>query len=183
MREILPPCCLDRRLQSASAGEFRWETEPFIERNAMKLRFDYNLPAPPATAWPYLTDPVRMNEWSDAHIELLNPGPGGRPDEPGATRQATIRSLGATSRLVELVVESSPPERMVYRVTSGGLIRNHRGVVELTAVPGGSRLVWQIEFGAPFPGLARVLGWMFRPKMEQGLTALAKLLSHSGVTR
>jgi uncharacterized protein YndB with AHSA1/START domain len=156
---------------------------PFIEWNDMKLRFEHDLPVPPAVAWPYLTDPGRMNEWSDAHIELVTPGPGGRPDEPGAIRQATIRSLGATSRLVELVVESTRPERLVYRVTSGGLIRNHRGVVELKPVSGGSKLVWRIEFGAPFPGLAMVLGWMFRPKMQQGLTKLATLLSRSEVAQ
>jgi uncharacterized protein YndB with AHSA1/START domain len=149
----------------------------------MRLRFEQLLPAPPAEAWPYLTDPVRMNDWSDARIELLTPGPGGRPDEPGATRQATIRSMGATSRLVELVVEARPPEEMVYRVISGGLIRNHRGRVELSAVPGGSKLIWEIEFGAPLPGLATVLGWLFRPKMEQGLKALAKLLNRSEVAR
>jgi uncharacterized protein YndB with AHSA1/START domain len=143
----------------------------------MKLRFEQHLSAPPATAWPYLTDPAHMNEWSDARIELLSPGPGGRPDEPGATRQATIRALGTTSRLVEQVVESCPPDRMVYRVISGGLIRNHRGVVELTAAPGGCNLTWSIEFGAPVPGLARVMGWMFRPKMAHGLAALAELLS------
>jgi hypothetical protein len=117
-----------------------------------------------------------MNDWSDAHIELLNPGPNGKPDEPGANRQATIRALVASSRLVEQIMESSPPHRLVYRVTSGGMIRNHRGVVELTTVADGSKLVWQIEFGAPLPGLARVLGWMFKPKMEQGLRKLAELL-------
>src|SRR5262249_14852046 len=138
---------------------------------------EQDLPAPPAKAWPYLTDPARMNDWSDAYIELLTPGPGGRPDEPGATRRATIQALGAKSQLVEAIVESTPPERLVYRVVSGGLIRNHRGVVELAATPEGSRLTWQIEFGAPLPGLDRVLGWMFKPKMEQGLKALAALLA------
>jgi uncharacterized protein YndB with AHSA1/START domain len=142
----------------------------------MKLHFERIFPVPPAQAWPYLTDPERMNDWSDARIDLLTPGPTGRPDEPGATRQATIRSLGATSRLVELVVESTPPERMLYRVISGGPLRNHRGLVELTAVPEGCKLTWDIEFGAAFPGLATVLGWLFRPKMEQGLTKLTTLL-------
>jgi hypothetical protein len=149
----------------------------------MRLRFEQLLPVPPARAWPYLTDPARMNEWSDARIDLLAPGLGGRPDEPGATRQATIRALGSTSRLVEQVVESKPPEHMIYRVVSGGLIRNHRGRVELSAAPGGSKLIWEIEFGAPVPGLARVMGWLFRSKMEQGLKALAKLLERSEVAR
>jgi uncharacterized protein YndB with AHSA1/START domain len=143
----------------------------------MRLRFERDLPAPPAEAWPYLTDPARMNEWSDARIDLLAAGKGGRPDEPGARRQATIRSLGLTSRLVEEVQESRPPERMVYRVVSGGMLKGHRGVVELTATPGGSRLVWDIEFGSTVPGLAPLLGRLFRPKMEQGLTALAALLA------
>jgi uncharacterized protein YndB with AHSA1/START domain len=145
----------------------------------MKLRFEQGFSASPAVVWPYLTDPACMNEWSDARIDLLAAGPNGRPDEPGARRQATIRSLGAKSLLVEEVVESSPPNRMAYRVISGGMIRNHRGLVELTATPGGSTLVWQIEFGAPLPGLATVLGWLFRPKMEQGLRKLANLLSKS----
>jgi uncharacterized protein YndB with AHSA1/START domain len=142
----------------------------------MRLRFEQEFPAPPAKAWPYLTDPKYMNDWSDAHIELLVAGPNGRPDEPGAKRQATIRALGATSRLVEEIFEAQPPARMVYRVVSGGMLRNHRGVVELTPTPQGSKLVWQIEFGAPVPGLATVLGWLFRPKMAQGLKKLATVL-------
>lgn len=142
----------------------------------MKLRFEHALPVPPAEAWPYLTDPARMSEWSEAPIELLSAGPGGRPDEPGATRQATIRALGSTSRLVEEVLESDVPRRMVYRVISGGLLRNHRGVVELAATAGGSNLTWQIEFGAAVPGLAPILGWLFRPKMERGLKSLADML-------
>jgi hypothetical protein len=149
----------------------------------MKLRFEQLFPVPAAEAWPYLTDPARMNEWSDARIDLLNPGPGGRPDEPGAKRQATIRALGSTSHLVEQVMESKPPEYMIYRVVSGGMLRNHRGRVELSAAPGGSKLIWEIEFGAPVPGLATVMGWLFRPKMEQGLKALAKLLERSEVAR
>jgi uncharacterized protein YndB with AHSA1/START domain len=144
----------------------------------MRLRFEQEFRAPPAKAWPYLTDPKFMNDWSDAHIELLSPGPGGRPDEPGAKRQATIRALGSASHLVEEVLEARAPDRMVYRVVSGGLIRNHRGVVELTSTPAGSRLIWQIEFGAPVPGLATVLGWLFRPKMVQGLKKLATLLGN-----
>jgi uncharacterized protein YndB with AHSA1/START domain len=142
----------------------------------MKLRFERRLPVPPAEAWPYLTDPARMSQWLGTPIELLEAGPNGRPDEPGATRRATIRALGMTSRLVEAVLESEPPGRMVYRVTSGGMLRNHRGVVQLAAADGGSKLTWDIEFGAAVPGLAPVLGWLFRPKMEQGLTALAGLL-------
>jgi uncharacterized protein YndB with AHSA1/START domain len=142
----------------------------------MKLRFERALPVSPAEAWPYLTDPARMSEWSEAPIELLAAGPGGRPDEPGATRQATIRALGTTSRLVEQVLESEVPKRMVYRVISGGALRNHRGVVELTATPGGSNLTWDIEFGAAVPGLAPLIGWMFRPKMERGLAILAEKL-------
>ncbi len=143
----------------------------------MRLLFDHQFPVSPAKAWPYLTNPERMNDWSDARIELLKPGPSGRPDEAGAQRQATIRSLGATSQLVEEIVESQPPDRLVYRVISGGPIRNHRGVVQLTPTPGGSRLTWEIEFGAPLPGLATILGWLFRPKMEQGLKKLAALLA------
>jgi uncharacterized protein YndB with AHSA1/START domain len=142
----------------------------------MRLHFEQVFPVPPAKAWPYVTDPKYMNDWSDAHIELLTPGPGGRPDQPGARRQATIRALGATSQLVEEILEAQPPDRLVYRVVSGGLIRNHRGVVDLLATPAGSKLTWQIEFGAPVPGLATVLGWLFRPKMEQGLKKLAELL-------
>ncbi len=146
----------------------------------MRLHFEQLLPVPPGEAWPYLTDPARMNEWCEVRIDPLTTGRTGRPDEPGATRRATIRALGLRSELVEEVTEAAAPGRMVYRVVSGGMMRGHRGVVALAPAPGGSKLTWDIEFGAPVPGLAPLMGWLFRPKMARSLSALAAFLGREG---
>src|SRR5438105_1751361 len=106
----------------------------------MQMTFVRDLAAPPAAVWPYVTLPERMNEWSEAHAELVSAGADGRADTVGATRRVTPVIFGVRFPLDEVVEESIPPSRFVYRVLSGGGLSEHRGVMNLESIPGGTRL-------------------------------------------
>src|SRR5262249_48305667 len=85
-------------------------TVPWLGRGlAVRMCFERDLPGPPEVVWPHLTWPDRMNQWSEARVELVSAGAGGRPDEAGAARRVDVRALGLRFRLLEVVEESLPP--------------------------------------------------------------------------
>ena len=142
----------------------------------MNVRFECNLPGRPDVVWPYLTWPDRMNEWSEARVELVAAGEGGRPDGAGATRRVTVPILGLRSHLLEVVEESLPPSRFVYRATSGIGLRQHRGQMRLEPVGDGTRLVWEVTYRAYIPGLGLLMNWLVGPSVRRSLAALERLL-------
>ncbi len=141
------------------------------------MHFEVNLPVPPDRAWPYLTHPDRMNEWSEARIELIAPGPGGLPDAAGATRRVTVSVLGFSAHLAELVEEAVPPSHFVYRVTAGGCLRRHKGEIRLTPSGGGTTLVWEVTFSTYVPGLGLLMKWLIGRSLGRSLAVLERLLS------
>ncbi len=143
----------------------------------MKLTFHRTFDARAALVWPYITVPDRMNEWSEARVEALAPGPLGRHDEAGARRAVSVRAFGLRARLVELVVEAEHPRRFVYRVTSGGGLRDHRGEITLADADVGCALHWEVSFASVVPGTARVQGAILRPRLERSLTALEAVVA------
>jgi len=142
----------------------------------VKMCFERSLPARPDVVWPHLTWPDRMNEWSEARVELVSAGEGGRADGAGATRRVTVPVLGLRSRLLEVVEESLPPSRFVYRVTAGGGLSRHRGRMDPEPVGGGTRLVWEVAYRTYVPGLGLLMKWLVGRSVRRSLAALERLL-------
>jgi uncharacterized protein YndB with AHSA1/START domain len=141
----------------------------------MQMTFVRDLPAPPAAVWPYVTEPRRMNEWSEAHVELVSAGADGRPDAVGAARRVTPVVFGLRFPLNEVVEESIPPSRFVYRVLSGGGLSEHRGVMSLESIPGGTRLTWQVTYRARLPGMDLLMRWFVGGSIARSLTVLQQV--------
>jgi uncharacterized protein YndB with AHSA1/START domain len=68
----------------------------------------------------------------------------------GSARKLTI---AGQAPVVETVTEAVPNERIVYGITKGSPLKNHRGVMEFSSTPTGSRLHYVIEFGSKIPGV------------------------------
>ena len=147
----------------------------------MKMRFERTLRGRPDIVWPYLTWPERMNDWSEAHVDLVSAGEGGRPDHVGATRRVTVPVLGLRFQLLEVVEESVPPSRFVYRVTGGGGLRQHRGEVRLDPVGDGTLLVWEVSYRTWVPGLGLLMKWLVGQSLRRSLAALERILSQQAV--
>jgi hypothetical protein len=142
----------------------------------VNVRFECNLPGRPDVVWPYVTWPDRMNEWSEARVELVTAGEGGRPDGAGATRRVIVPVLGFRSHLQEVVEESLAPSRFVYRVTSGIGLRQHRGQMRLEPVGDGTRLIWEVTYRTYIPGLGLLMNWLVGSSVRRSLAALERLL-------
>lgn len=142
----------------------------------MQMRFEKDLPVGPEVAWDYLTCPEQMNLWSEAHIDLLSTGETNRSDAVGATRRVTVSVCGLRARLIEIVEESHPPQRFVYRVTSGGGLSQHRGTMTLEPIPSGTHLTWEVVYQARFPGLSLLMRWAVGPSLQRSLAVLEKVV-------
>ena len=140
-----------------------------------ELRFERTLSTDARTAWRWLTDPEHMNRWSEARVRATSDGP---PDVAGATREVTVPAFGMRSRLQEVIVEADPPRRFVYRVVSGGALRDHRGTITLSG-DDPVELTWAVRFDAP-PGLGALLTWVLRPRLARSLDDLARQLASAG---
>jgi hypothetical protein len=116
-----------------------------------------------------------MNAWSEAAIEPLLLGDGAAPWGVGATRRVTLKLLGRKASFREVVVESEPPRRFVYRVFDSPLVRAHRGQIELAPGSAGARLTWRALFELAVPGVGRLLERAIRGGLERSVAALAKL--------
>jgi len=123
-----------------------------------------------------MTHPELMNRWSEARIEAELPGEWDHVASIGATRFVHLPEslLARSTRLEEVVVESRPPHRFVYRVVGGAPLAWHEGVQELSprADPRGSGtagtwLTWHVDarLDVPVPGA----GVLIRRQLEAGL--------------
>jgi uncharacterized protein YndB with AHSA1/START domain len=144
-------------------------------------RFEYarDLAAPPEDVWPHVTRPELMSAWSEAPIELFTAGPGGGPDAVGTVRRAIVPVFGLKILLEEVIAESEPPRRCVYRIISGGAIREHQGTMTLTEIPGGTRLRWEVSFATRWPWPAPLFAAVVGPSVDRSLAALERILGRA----
>lgn len=131
--------------------------------------------APPAAVWGWLTDPVRMNRWSSARIEAIDPGEGARMDGVGALR-LVVTPGAASTRLREVVRVSEPAERFVYVVFDGApALREHQGEIRLCADGSATIVTWRVRMDFVLPGLATVARRSIEPELRASLATLATL--------
>jgi uncharacterized protein YndB with AHSA1/START domain len=141
----------------------------------MRVRIERSFEASPAVVWTFLTVPAQMNRWSEAQVIAL----GSHDDVAGARRRVVVRAFGVSVVLEEEIVDASPPERLAYRVLSGGGLRHHAAVIVLTPNPNRSRtdVVWDVTFESVIPGAAPILAMILRRQLGRSLDVLRRLLS------
>jgi len=149
------------------------------------------IPCVPELAFVLATHPAAMNRWSEARIEAVDPGEGGHPASVGATRLVHLPDslLSRGTRLEEVVVESRPPHRFVYRVVGGAPISWHEGVQELgpridprgSGTPG-TWLSWQVDarLDLSVPGADTLVRRQLEAGLRQSLEAMVTV-AYEGV--
>jgi uncharacterized protein YndB with AHSA1/START domain len=126
---------------------------------AQQVHVQRTIPGEAAAIFAVYADHARWKEWVGVPARIERAG---SPDPNGA---GCIRVLGPRPFAArEEILEFSPPDRLTYRVLSGGLpMRNHHATVDFTPVGGGVRIDWRCEFESVVPGL----GGIFRRNVSR----------------
>ena len=75
---------------------------------------------------------------------------------------------------METNVEVIPNELIRYRITRGGVLKNHEGVMRFAPSDSGSRLDYTIEFDGRLPGAATIAREVLSRTIPRGLRRFAE---------
>ncbi|HVP27682.1 MAG TPA: SRPBCC family protein [Myxococcota bacterium] len=137
-----------------------------------EIEVERRIGASPARVWSILSDHEGMRSWMPVR-EVVRRRPGA-PDPNGVGAVRTIRGMGLV--IEERITEFEPPARLVYELTEGAPIRDHRGEVTLAPEDGGTRVRWRVRFRPAVPGTGGLLAFVLRRGLAGGLERLARLV-------
>lgn len=127
---------------------------------------DFALPV--ARIYAYLAEHEHLGPLFGARVTRLRDGHETR-NGVGSVRSLKLGPLPAFEETIE---EALVDQRIVYRITKGSPLRDHRGVMEFSSAGTGSRLVYTISFGAVVPGLDRIVKLGLTRSLRRGLKAV-----------
>src|SRR5436305_15229598 len=99
----------------------------------------------------YLAEHENLAPVFGVKIRRLSDGTDGSRNGPGSAREMR---LGPMPPFVETTVEVVPNELIRYRITKGGILKDHEGVLRVTSRGDGSHLAWTITFNGQVHGTA-----------------------------
>ena len=91
-------------------------------------------------------------------------------DSRNGVGSARTMTIAGQMPFVETVTEAIPNKRIVYEITKGSPLKDHRGVMEFSALPsGGSQLHYTIDFGSKIPGVDMIVAKGLTRSVKKGL--------------
>jgi uncharacterized protein YndB with AHSA1/START domain len=120
---------------------------------------------PPQRVFAYLSEHENLAELFGADVTRLRDGDGER-NGVGSVRRLKV---GPLPPFEETVTEFDPPRRIVYRITKGGILKGHVGVMEFEPEGEGTRLSYDIRVATAIPGVAPLVKASLTRSIEQGL--------------
>ncbi|MDO9353663.1 MAG: SRPBCC family protein [Solirubrobacteraceae bacterium] len=132
------------------------------------LVFDQDFTLPVERIYAFLSEHENLGlVLAPMKVTRLTDGTGSR-NGVGSSRRLAIG--GKIGPFVETVTEAVENERIVYTVTKGSPIKNHRGVQTFTSLPGGgSHLRWEISFEGKAPLIGAVVAAGIKNSVSKGL--------------
>jgi hypothetical protein len=118
----------------------------------------------------YLSEHENLEPLFGAKVRRLTDGTDGTRNGVGSSRELRV---GPTPPFVETIVECVPDELIRYRITEGGVLKNHEGVMRFSSTPTGARLDYTIDFEGKFPGIGPIVRAGLTRSVTKGLRAYA----------
>ncbi|MCW2778073.1 MAG: hypothetical protein JWN17_1798 [Frankiales bacterium] len=128
----------------------------------------HDSPLPPARVFAFLAEHENLGPVLGATVRRVRDGATER-NGVGSVREIRVGVLPPFEETVTAVV----PDRSIdYRITKGSPLKGHAGHLDVAQRGAGSRVRWTIDFGAPVPGLAAVIGAVLTMRVRAGLKAV-----------
>jgi hypothetical protein len=110
--------------------------------------------AAPEVVWALVSDATTYPAWGPWSAAQYESAGDSSPRGAGAVYwlRSQQRTMGRYTTTVEKILEAQEGQRLAYTVLRGMPVRNYRGEVTLTAVPGGTRIRWTADFDATVMG-------------------------------
>lgn len=119
----------------------------------------------------HLSEQENLEPLFGAKIKRLSDGTDGTRNGAGASRELKV---GPLPGFVETNVEVVPNELVRYRITRGGILKNHEGVMRFSSNGSGSRLDYTIDFDSKVPGLGPLIKRGLERNISSGLQRYAE---------
>ena len=130
------------------------------------VRFEQFFAAPRDKVFAWFADHDKFGRIWPGKTRRIHESPDPRePNGLGSVRE--IRSGGLTFE--ETVTGFDVPERIEYRITKGGPIKNHRGELRFSEVEGGTRLDYVIEFDPKLPLTGGLIASILCTSFQRGI--------------
>ena len=135
------------------------------------MHIEHDFAKPPDRIFAHLAEHENLAEVFGAKITRLRDGDDGERNGVGSVRQLQI---GPMPPFEETVTEFVAPRRIVYRITKGGPLRGHVGIMTFAPTPGGTSFVYDIRIASPIPGLAPLVRASLTRSIERSLAAVER---------
>ena len=133
---------------------------------AHHVKVEHTFAKPPERIFAHLAEHENLAELFGARITRLKDGAQDR-NGVGSVRKLKV---GPGPPFEETVTEFVPPERIVYRITKGGPLKGHLGVMTFApTADGGTRFEYDIRVASPIPGLAPLVRASLTRSITQAL--------------
>lgn len=131
-----------------------------------------DFPQPVEELFAFLSEQENLGPLFGTKVKRLTDGTDGTRNGVGASRELRIAPL--LPPFVETNVEVIPNELIRYRITKGGVLKNHEGVMRFSPSGEGSRLDYTIEFDGRLPGAATIAKGMLSRTIPRALRQFAE---------
>jgi uncharacterized protein YndB with AHSA1/START domain len=134
------------------------------------LEYETDFTLPPERIFPYLAEHEHLPEVFGARIERVNDGD---TERNGVGSRRRLWSVPGSPPFEETVTEFVPYERIVYKITKGGPMQDHVGIMLFTPTPsGGTHLDYRIRLASKIPGLALIVKAALTRNISKGMAGV-----------
>ena len=140
-------------------------------RSVQRVQVTHDFPQPVEEIFAYLSEQEHLEPFFGAKIKRLSDGSDGTRNGVGASREMRA---GPFPSFVETNTEVVPNELIRYRITKGGILNNHEGVMRFSRQGDGSRVEFTIDFDGKAPGVGPLVKLMLTRSISGACRKLAQ---------
>lgn len=129
-----------------------------------------DFPQPVEELFAHLSEEKNLEPLFGAKIKHLTDGTDGTRHGVGASRELRV---GPLPGFVETNIEVIPNELVRYRITRGGVLKDHEGVMRFSSRGQGSHLDYTIDFDGKLPGIGPAVKAMLTRSISKSLREYA----------